>query len=134
MTDREKLVKLLMQCDMDSDIDNDGVICDGCGRRPLSESCVTIADHLIANGVTMLPLKVGDVVYFPVEDYHDSAVIDGINITAHGTSFTWVQYEVGADITECWDDGEFDIDEIEKTVFLTRAEAEAHMPQPPKGE
>lgn len=50
---REKLVGLLMQCDMDSDIDNDGVICDGCGRRPLSEACVAIADHLIANGVTL---------------------------------------------------------------------------------
>ena len=54
---REKLVVLLMQCDMDSDIDNDGVICDGCGRRPLSEACVAIADHLIANGVRVQPSK-----------------------------------------------------------------------------
>ena len=91
-----------------------------------------VADYLLDSGVMVIPLKVGDVVYFPVEDYHDSAVIDGINITEQGISFTWVQYEVGVDITECWDDGVFDADEIGKTVFLTRAEAEAHLPEPPK--
>ncbi len=93
-----------------------------------------LADYLIANGVMVLPLKVGDVVYFAVEDYHDSAIIDGIKITAQGISFAWVQYEVGVDITECWDDGEFGIDEIGKSVFLTREEAEAALHKPPKGE
>lgn len=71
-----------------------------------------------------LPCKLGDTVYFPVEDYHDSAIIDGISITEQGMFFNWVQYEFGVDITECWDDGQFDVDEIGKTVFLTREEAE----------
>lgn len=129
----EKLVELIenanYQCD-NRDCEEDA---EGCAYHCYANCWAQfIADHLIANGVTVLPLKVGDVVYFPVEDYHDSAIIDGINITAQGISFTWVQYEVGVDITECWDDGEFDADEIGKTVFLTRAEAESHLPQPPK--
>ena len=122
MTDREKLIELLLvEFKVQGFLPPYGTIC-------------SIAEDLIANGVTVLPCKVGDMVYFPVEDYHDSAVIDGINITELGISFTWVQYEVGADITECWDDGEFDADEIGKTVFLTREEAEAHLSQLPKGE
>ena len=42
---REKLVKLLMQLE-----DN---LCDDCGREPVGCAVVTIADHLIANGVTV---------------------------------------------------------------------------------
>ena len=70
-----------------------------------------------------LPCYVGDTIYLAVEDYHDSAVIDGIHITEQGIMFTWVQYEVGVDVTECWDEGDFDIDDIGKTVFLTREDA-----------
>ena len=62
--------------------------------------------------------------YFAVDDYHDSAVIDGIHITEEGILFTWVQYEVGYDLTECWDEGEFNIDELGKTVFTSREDAE----------
>lgn len=109
---REKLVELLRH--------------DNCPLfMVFGDNVDVLADYLIANGVTVLPLKIGDVVYFPIEDYHDSAIIDGINITAQGISFTWVQYEVGVDITECWDDGEFGIEEIGESVFLTREEAEA---------
>ena len=84
----------------------------------------TIADHLLANGVIVPPCKVGDKVYFAVDDYRDSAIIDGIHITEEGILFTWVQYEVGYELTECWDEGEFDFDDIGKTVFLTREETE----------
>lgn len=50
---REELVVLLIQCEMDLETDTENVICDGCGLRPISEACVAIADHLIANGVTL---------------------------------------------------------------------------------
>lgn len=76
-----------------------------------------------------LPCKVGDVVYFPKYDYHDSAIIEQIRIDQQSIDFDWVQYEVGVDITECWDDGYFSIDEIGKTVFLTREEAEQALKQ-----
>lgn len=42
---REKLVELLMQQE-----DN---LCDDCGREPVGCAVVAIADHLIANGVTI---------------------------------------------------------------------------------
>lgn len=71
-----------------------------------------------------LPCAVGDTVYFDAVGYHDSAEIDGIHIDAQGVMFTWVQYDVGVDITELWDEGEFDLEDIGKTVFLTHEEAE----------
>ena len=46
---KEKLVELLV----DFNLDTNNHICDGCGTRPVSESCVEIADYLIANGVTV---------------------------------------------------------------------------------
>lgn len=48
---KEKLVELLV----DFNLDTNNHICDGCGTRPVSESCVEIADYLIANGVTIQP-------------------------------------------------------------------------------
>lgn len=42
---REKLVELLMQ--------NEDNLCDDCGREPVGCAVVAIADHLIANGVTI---------------------------------------------------------------------------------
>ena len=44
MTDLEKMIGLLMQ--------KSDELCDGCRCRPLSEACIAIANHLIANGVT----------------------------------------------------------------------------------
>jgi hypothetical protein len=43
MSDKEKLVELLMQLE-----DN---LCDDCGREPVGCAVVAIADHLIAHGV-----------------------------------------------------------------------------------
>ncbi len=67
-----------------------------------------------------LPCYIGDTVYFAVKNRWDSAIIDGIHIDEQGIMFTWVQYDVGVDVIECWDDGDFDIDDIGKTVFLSR--------------
>lgn len=83
-----------------------------------------LAEQLIDNGVILPPCKVGDTVYFPNESYHMAAEIDGIYIDEQGVHFSWVQYDVGVEITELWDEGEFDIEEIGKTVFLTFEEFE----------
>lgn len=48
MTDREKLVKILVEADQEI-----GILCDGCGARPENEIFGNIADHLLANGVTV---------------------------------------------------------------------------------
>ena len=71
-----------------------------------------------------LPCKVGDTVYFPIYDYHDSAIIETIRNEENGVFFDWVQYEVGVDCTEVWDNGTFTLEMVGKSVFLTRSEAE----------
>ena len=73
-----------------------------------------IADHLIANGVTVQECKAGDVVY----------QTDGARV--YESTVKNVLYDVGHFA--------FDKDAIGKSVFLTRKEAEVHLPQPPKGE
>ena len=41
-----------------------------------------------------------------------------------GLFFKYVEYDRGHEITEVWDSGFFSADDIGKTVFLTKAEAE----------
>ncbi len=129
---KERLIGLLKKsrCDKECDGFNNEDFCNGCAGH---EKCVKTADYLLANGVIVLPCKVGDTVYFDAVGYHDSAEIDGIHIDEKGMSFTWVQYDVGVDITEVWDGGEFMLDDIGKTVFLTREEAEAKLKEGGKG-
>ena len=92
------------------------------------EDVSLIIEKLENKTLIELPCKVGDTVYFPNEGYHDSAEIERIYIDENGVSFAWVQYDYGPDIVEVWDDGEFSIDEIGKTVFLTiEAKAEAEQ-------
>lgn len=115
---KEKLIELLMSAE--NNAEEQGFF--NCHRSKGKAEC--IADYLLANGVIQLPCKVGDTVYFDAVGYHDSAEIDGIHIDENGIAFSWAQYDIGVDITELWDEGEFTIEEIGKTVFLSREEAE----------
>ena len=81
-----------------------------------------IADHLLANGVIVPPCMVGDIVYPLNADRRFRAIIEKIEINANGLLFGWVQYDVGVDCTECWDEDLFTIDDIGKTVFLDETE------------
>lgn len=112
MTDRDRLITKIMSLN----------------KPTISlQTAMDIVDAVIDMGVIVPPCKVGDTVYFDNTWYHDSAEIDGIHIDENGIAFSWVQYDVGVDITELWDEGEFDIEEIGKTVFLTKEEAEAEL-------
>lgn len=74
----------------------------------------------------MLPCKPGDTVYFPVVGRWDSAVVDHIEVYPHGrVDVHLVQYDVGPDSEKILDRGVFGADQIGKTVFLSRQEAEA---------
>lgn len=110
---REKLIELTIQS------------VNGCTRHWAE----VIADHLLANGVRVMPLKIGDRVYFPVRSPHDYGDIDAIHCVSDGKGgveiwFEWASYDVGVDETELWDKDEFSVDDIGKTVFLTREEAQ----------
>jgi hypothetical protein len=78
----------------------------------------TIADHLIANGVIVPPCKVGDTVYRTQGNYCGEkifeGVVDQIAIFNNREIRIWVYgHPLG-----------FGCDDIGKTVFLTKEEAE----------
>ena len=80
-----------------------------------------LADHLISNGVTVQECKLGDKIYQTDGVRIYESIIGEITLTAKRTIF----------VTE---NIAFDERAIGNSVFLSYAEAEAHLPQPPKGE
>ena len=89
--------------------------------QPGQKTLGDISDHLIANGVTVQEWKLGDKIY-QADDVriYESTIVE-ITLTAKHTIF----------VTE---NIAFDERAIGNSVFLSYAEAEAHLPQPPKGE
>ncbi len=78
--------------------------------------------------IVELPCDIDDRVYIIDNDRH-WAQIDMIHIyNEHNGSkkivFEWVQLDVGVDVTEVWDEGEFDIKEIGKTILLEKVHNE----------
>ena len=69
-----------------------------------------------------LPCKVGDKVY--IEGHRFPAEIQEICINKNGVFFEYAEYEYSPELTELWDAGDFAIEDIGKTVFLTQEEAE----------
>ncbi len=95
MTEREKLIELIQNA------------VNGCARYWAD----VIADHLLSNGVIVIPCKVGDTVY-----QTDGIRIYELEILDISLRKNKPYYE-----TESID---FDNDAIGKTVFLTKEEAE----------
>ena len=89
----------------------------GCARHWAE----VIADGLIAHGVTVQECKLGDKIYQADDVRIYKSTISEITLTAKHTIF------VTENIT-------FDERAIGNGIFLSYAEAEAHLPQPPKGE
>ena len=87
------------------------------------EATAAIADYLIENGVIVLPCKVGDIVYFPMETngecepYIDVGLVFNIAIDERLTMWISVRYESGLKYYHTSGD-------LGKTVFLVREEAE----------
>ena len=74
--------------------------------------------------IVELPCNVGDYVYIIDNDRH-WAKIDTIRIYDEHNGkkkivYKWAQYDGGVDITELWDEGEFDSEEIGKTILLEK--------------
>lgn len=117
MTDRDRLIKVLNEAFIKSD-DNFGM--------PNIEQ---VTDYLVANGVVVLPCKVGDTVYYYSPDY--GAIlpyfVESINICYLGDEGEHCIYTFESNChhgDELMDSIDFELDEIGKTVFLTREEAE----------
>ena len=120
MTDRERLIELIVNADT-----YDSYECKLCTKEDTSCTLCNagkLADHILADGWIRPPCMVGDTVYPLNADRRFRAIIEKIEINANGLLFYWVQYDVGVDCTECWDEDLFTIDDIGKTVFLDETE------------
>lgn len=119
MNDRERLVEL---CDTMTKMCRLQA-CGFCKYKSLKPSCVSeaIADAMISNGVTVLPVKAGDTIY----EIHErrkggewvkiisERFVHGVEICASGCM-----------IARCGTTISVFLSDIGKTVFLTREEAE----------
>ena len=112
MTERERLIELLMQGDIAAA--KQGVFnCCMCRRE-----AETIADYLLENGVIVPPVQVGATVYCTDSYRHliNPLEIFGFDCTKRICKY----YCSGDDYTPAW----YKPAEMGKTVFLTREEAE----------
>ncbi len=101
---RDRLIKLI-----EDSLPNDNHIY-------FTKDIETMADELIANGVIVLPCKVGDTVWHKEDNY----ILDSYKV-----NFVTPIFEIGASCISR--DILFDVDDIGKTVFLTKAEAEQKL-------
>lgn len=109
---REKLVELLRNAK--AAMKSENLSCD-IARN------MFVVDFMMANGVTVQECKLGDKIYQTDGVRIYESIIGEITLTAKRTIF----------VTE---NIAFDERAIGNSVFLSYAEAEAHLLQPPKGE
>jgi hypothetical protein len=124
MTERERLYELIV------DADNEFFRETPYGTA--QERIEKTVEHLLANGVLLLPCKVGDTVYAYSEDFFTILpyFVENVNVGYIDESRNYIVYEANchADETdELLDEIDFDFDDFGKTVFLTREEAEAEL-------
>ena len=127
---RERLIELIDEADEECKHTKECKSCSGYGKGAM---CMNyhIADHLLANGVVVLPCKVGDTLY-EISQMRDKRILPFVN-----------EYEVthiGVGKRKCKVYHEMDgfvkiflQDDIGKTVFLTREEAEKALAERSKG-
>ena len=108
---REKLVELLQNAK--AAMKSENLSCD-IARN------MFVVDFMMSNGVTVQECKLGDKIYQTDGVRIYESIIGEITLTAKRTIF----------VTE---NIAFDERAIGNSVFLSYAEAEAHLPQPPKG-
>lgn len=121
MTERERLIELLKHNNCSSPM-----LCDPNCKYAELQRCYEerTADYLLANGVNVLPCKVGDMVYWIDSECISEGFIITIQMTEDEVSYTALAY-YGEEI-------EFDDFEIDKTVFLTKEEAEKALEEKKK--
>ena len=107
-----------------------------CFRTPICEGLSAklpdverLADHLLSGGVIVPPVFVGQTVYHFCEDLGGvfPYFVENLNVGFMDKERNYWTYEAnchGEETDELLDEIDFDLDDIGKTVFLTREEAE----------
>ena len=117
---RERLIELLLKSDPLHERDLDDDLVEG--------EVEAIADYLLANGVIVPPVKVGDTVYSFSEDFGTVLpyFVDELRISFMDQTRNYWVYEASChnnETDEFLDEIDFDLDDIGKSVFLTEQEA-----------
>lgn len=104
MNGRKKLIALL----------DDGCYkaCSDASGKKVNE---VLADYLLANGVTVLPCKVGDMVYSIWQDDDGNLQIDETEVLDVSVKMIWIE------------GGGFSVDSIGTSDFFSREEAEKEI-------
>ena len=109
MTERERLIELCLKCDKDNDV------LECYNERPTKRQAAEIlADYLLANGVIVPPVAVGQMVWFVRNGKVIETSVEKVVVKHGGLYFKM----------ECNAMYETAVSAIGKTVFLTREEAE----------
>lgn len=117
MTERERLKELFRQAEEKCDGMKQ---CEGCVGFGEGADCIDylIVDHLLANGVIVLPVKIGQTVY----DYAGrECVVFGIHFFYEGIN-SFATERIG--YNGCRIHTTHSFDKIDETVFLAREDAE----------
>lgn len=110
MTERERLIELL-----NKKYDH---FCDQCGVNKDSRYTENLSDYLLENGVIVPPVKVNDIIYIADENSNEFTGIDECRVSK--LEWNGVFWAIFVDKDYCG----YSENEIGKTVFLTREEAE----------
>ncbi len=105
MTDRERLIELMQKCDI--------------VQIPTSKFIEGFADYLLEHGVIVLPCKVGDTVWMIYSNEIITATV--ITIRYNSWKIPTSLYLKYSEVNGC---AFIQMQAIERTVFLTREEAE----------
>ena len=79
-------------------------------------------------------MKTVEVKYVPgdecyVRGQYRTCYIESVVFDDQGTTYNWVNYDYGVDVTEVWDDGYFTDGDIGETVFDFLEDLEAAFPE-----
>lgn len=95
---------------------------------------ISTANFLIANGVTVPPCKVGQEIWFVFSQKHPANPNDKGKYFMIQDGVQRIIYGVKGWSVETWNVGTIPAKEIGKKLFFTKEEAEAALPEPPKGD
>ena len=126
MNDRERLIEMTSDA-----FDKWDIYVDSClqnGENPERTVEQVIADYLLANGVIVPPVKVGDVVWNIDLEEVEPAKVSSIEINREYSRFYALFPDTSEYLSRIFRDSE-----IGKTVFLSREEAEKALEERSKG-
>lgn len=119
MSKRERLIELLLESEPIKDRDLDDNWYDG----EISD----IAEYLLENGVIVLPVKIGQVVYYVLDGFIEPCTVEVIFLSDYEDKDGNCTYmaEIHFDRENCpYTGAEIYFTDIGETVFLTKEEAE----------